>query len=258
MYISSPYWTCRISRLDRVFRNTTLPLSPLSLCELSSLNHPSLIPPLSSPCDFEAFYQATVPTCARLRLPLSPFFSYRLSPLKISPRGLAPFGRTSWTARAFTTRASHQDYQLDFHLNLLPSFSLGLYCSSAELTYASTRTFALTLRHGFFNLVYRLAWIEGKLTAYPADLTARDFGKIDSLIKCFRVIHGEIQPFIGAPVTVKTRQSKSRTPPVSSVGSAPTPTSSYNPGTLLPLDTPLAPPTPTPTVLPRLATVPRI
>src|SRR5712671_1017243 len=144
MYISSPYWTCRISRLDRVFRNTTLPLSPLSLCELSSLNHPSLIPPFSSPCDFEAFYQATVPTCARLRLPLSPFFSYRLSPLKISPRGLAPFGRTSWTARAFTTRASHQDYQLDFHLNLLPSFSLGLYCSSAELTYASTRTFALT------------------------------------------------------------------------------------------------------------------
>jgi len=146
MYISSPYWTRRISRLDRVFRNTTLPLSPLSLCELSSLNHPSLIPPLSSPCDFEAFYQATVPTCARLRLPLSPFFSYRLSPLKISPRGLAPFGRTSWTARVFTTRASHQDYQLDFHLNLLPSFSLGLYCSSAELTYTSTRTFALTPR----------------------------------------------------------------------------------------------------------------
>src|SRR5882672_1964258 len=145
MYISSPYWTCRISRLDRVFRNTTLPLSPLSLCELSSLNHPSLIPPFSSPCDFEAFYRATVPTCARLRLPLSPFFSYCLSPLKISPRGLAPFGRTSWTARAFTTHASHQDYQLDFHLNLLPSFSLGLYCSSAELTYASTRTFALTL-----------------------------------------------------------------------------------------------------------------
>src|SRR5712671_5486816 len=145
MYISSPYWTHRISRLDRVFRNTTLPLSPLSLCELSSLNHPSLIPPFSSPCDFEAFYRATVPTCARLRLPLSLFFSYRLSPFKISPRGLAPFGRTSWTARAFTTRASHQDYQLDFHLNLLPSFSLGLYCSSAELTYASTRTFALTI-----------------------------------------------------------------------------------------------------------------
>src|SRR5712671_6830483 len=46
MYISSPYWTHRISRLDRVFRNTPLPLSPLSLCDLSSLNHPSLNPPL--------------------------------------------------------------------------------------------------------------------------------------------------------------------------------------------------------------------
>src|SRR5712671_6957229 len=115
------------------------------------------------------------------------------------------------------------------------------------------------LRHRFFNLVHQLARIEGKLTAYPADFTARDFGKIDNLIKCFRVIHGELQPFIGAPVTVKTRQSKSRTPPVSSVGSAPTPTSAYNPGTLLPLDIPLAPPTPTTTVMPRpAATVPRM
>jgi len=145
MYISLSYWTHRISRLDRVFQNTTLPLSPLSLCKLSSLNHPSLIPPFSLPCDFEVFYQATMPTCARLRLPLSPFFSYRLSPLKISPRGLAPFGQTSWTACAFTTCTSHQDYQLNFHLNLLPSFSLGLYCSSAELTYALTHTFALTI-----------------------------------------------------------------------------------------------------------------
>src|SRR5712675_1150498 len=118
--------------------------------------------------------------------------------------------------------------------------------------------FPRKLRRGFFNLVHRLARIEGKLTAYPMDFTAKDFGKIDSLISCFRVIHGELQPFIGAPVTVKTRQSKSRTPPVSSVGSAPTPTNAYNPGTLLPLDIPLAPPTPTPTVMPRLATVPRI
>jgi len=45
---------------------------------------------------------------------------------------------------------------------------------------------------------------------------------------------------------------------VSSVGSAPTPTSSYNPGTLLPLDIPLAPPTSTPTVMPRPTTVPRM
>src|SRR5712672_1554812 len=117
--------------------------------------------------------------------------------------------------------------------------------------------FPRKLRRGFFNLVHRLARIEGKLTAYPADFTARDFGKIDSLIKCFRVIHGEIQPFIGAPVTVKTRQSKSRTPPVSSVGGAPTPTSSFTPGTLLPLDIPLAPPTSTPVIMPT-TTVPRL
>src|SRR5712672_1122149 len=62
--------------------------------------------------------------------------------------------------------------------------------------------FLWKLRHGFFNLVYWLVQIEGKLTAYPADFTARDFRKIDSLIKCFRVIHGELQPFVGAPVTV--------------------------------------------------------
>src|SRR5712672_302009 len=117
--------------------------------------------------------------------------------------------------------------------------------------------FPWKLRHGFFNLVHRLAQIEGKLTAYPMDFTAKDFGKIDSLIKCFRVIHGELQPFVGAPVMVKTRQSKSRTPPVSSVGSAPTPTSAYNPGTLLPLDIPLAPPTPTPVIMPTTA-VPRL
>jgi len=107
------------------------------------------------------------------------------------------------------------------------------------------------LQRGFFNLVHRLAWIEGKLMAYPVDFMAKDFGKIDSLIKCFRVIHSELQPFVGAPVTVKTRQSKSRTPPVSSVGSAPTPTSSFIPGTLLPLDIPLAPPTSTPVTMPR-------
>jgi len=62
--------------------------------------------------------------------------------------------------------------------------------------------FPRKLRRGFFNLVHRLVRIEGKLTAYPADFTTRDFGKIDSLIKCFRVIHGELQPFVGAPVTV--------------------------------------------------------
>jgi len=119
--------------------------------------------------------------------------------------------------------------------------------------------FPWKLRCGFFNLVYWLAQIEGKLTAYPTDFTARDFGKIDSLIKCFRVIHGELQPFVGAPVMVKTRQSKSRTPPVSSVGSAPTPTSSFTPGTLLPLDIPLAPPISTPVIMPRpTTTVPRL
>src|SRR5712675_2267414 len=86
-----------------------------------------------------------------------------------------------------------------------------------------------------------------------------DIVKLASLIKCFRVIHGELQPFIGAPVTDKRQKSKSRTPPVSSVGSAPTPTSSFTPGTLLPLDIPLAPPTSTPIVMPRpAATVPRM
>src|SRR5712675_905585 len=119
--------------------------------------------------------------------------------------------------------------------------------------------FPRKLRRGFFNLVHRLGRIKGKLTAYPADFTASDFGKLDSLIKCFRVIHGDLQPFVGAPVTDIRQRSKSRTPPVSSVGSAPTPTSSYNPGTLLPLDIPLAPPTPITTVMPRpAATVPRI
>src|SRR5712671_3437369 len=108
-------------------------------------------------------------------------------------------------------------------------------------------------------MVHRLGRIKGKLTAYPADFTASDFGKLDSLIKCFRVIHGELQPFIGTPVKDKKRQSKSRTPPVSSVGSAPTPISSFTPRTLLPLDIPLAPPTSTPTVMPRpAATVPRM
>src|SRR5712672_2843647 len=117
--------------------------------------------------------------------------------------------------------------------------------------------FPRKLRRGFFYLVYRLARIEGKLTAYPADLTAKDFGKFDSLIKCFRATHGELQPFVGLPTTVKRQKSRSRTPPVSSVGSAPTPTSSYNPGTLLPLDIPLAPPTSTPVIMPT-TTVPRL
>src|SRR5712671_6614532 len=119
--------------------------------------------------------------------------------------------------------------------------------------------FPWKLRRGFFNLVHRLGRIKGKLTAYPADFTASDFSKLDSLIKCFRVIHGELQPFVGVPVEDKKKQSKTRTPLVSSVGSAPTPTSSYNPGTLLPLDIPLALPTSTPTVMPRpAATVPRM
>jgi len=106
-------------------------------------------------------------------------------------------------------------------------------------------------------LVHRLGRIKGKLTAYPADFTATDLGKLDPLIKCFRAIHGELQPFVGAPVEDKKQQSKPRTHPVSSVGSAPTPTSSFNPGTLLPLDIPLAPPTSTPVIMPP-ATVPRL
>src|SRR5712671_384498 len=119
--------------------------------------------------------------------------------------------------------------------------------------------FLRKLQRGFFNLVYRLARIEGKLTAYPADLTAKDFGKFDSLIKCFRAIHSELQPFIGLPTTVIRQKSKSRTPPVSSVGSIPTPTSTFTPGTLLPLNIPLAPPTSIPTVMPRpTTTVPRM
>src|SRR5712672_1562465 len=119
--------------------------------------------------------------------------------------------------------------------------------------------FPQKLRHGFFYLVHRLARIEGKLTAYPADLTAKDLGKFDSLIKCFRAIHSELQPFVGLPTTVKRQKSKSRTPPVSSVGSAPTPTSSFTPGTLLPLDIPLAPPTSTPVIMPRpTTTIPRL
>src|SRR5882757_443625 len=43
--------------------------------------------------------------------------------------------------------------------------------------------FLRKLRRGFFNLVHRLGCIKGKLTAYPADFTASDFGKLDSLIK---------------------------------------------------------------------------
>src|SRR5712672_1188065 len=117
--------------------------------------------------------------------------------------------------------------------------------------------FPWKLRRGFFNLVHQLGRIKGKLTAYPADFTASDFDKLDSLIKCFRVIHGELQPFVGVPVEDKRKQSKTRTPLVSSVGSAPTPTNSFIPGTLLPLDIPLAPPTPTPIIMPRpTATVP--
>src|SRR5712675_947206 len=69
--------------------------------------------------------------------------------------------------------------------------------------------FPQKLRRGFFNLVHRLGRIKGKLTAYPADFTAKDFGKIDSLIKCFRVIHGDLQPFVGAPVTDIRQRSKS-------------------------------------------------
>src|SRR5712672_1187575 len=117
--------------------------------------------------------------------------------------------------------------------------------------------FPRKLRRGFFNLVHRLGRIKGKLTAYPSDFTAQDFGNLDSLIKCFRVIHGELQPFIGAPVADIRQKSKSRTPPVSSVGSAPTPTSAYNPGTLLPLDIPLAPPPSTPIIMPTTS-VPRL
>src|SRR5712672_1894288 len=135
---------------------------------------------------------------------------------------------------------------------------LVLLARAAVAFRAKHSKFPRKLRRGFFNLVHRLARIEGKLMAYPVDFTAKDFGKIDSLIKCFRVIHSELQPFIGAPVKVKTRQSKSRTPPVSSVGSAPTPTSSFTPGTLLPLDIPLAPPTPTPAMPRPTATVPRM
>jgi len=90
--------------------------------------------------------------------------------------------------------------------------------------------FPRKLRRGFFNLVHRLGRIKGKLTAYPADFTTTDLGKLDSLIKCFRSIHGELQPFIGAPVEDKKQQSRSRTHPVSSVGSAPTPTSSFTLG----------------------------
>ena len=40
--------------------------------------------------------------------------------------------------------------------------------------------FPWKLRRGFFNLVHRLGRIKGKLTAYPADFTASDFGKLDS------------------------------------------------------------------------------
>src|SRR5882672_3370862 len=85
---------------------------------------------------------------------------------------------------------------------------------------AKHRRFPWKLQRGFFNLVHRLGRIKGKLTAYPADFTASDFGKLDSLIKCFRVVHGELQPFVGVPVEDIRQKSKSRTPPVSSVGSA--------------------------------------
>src|SRR5712671_4799062 len=71
--------------------------------------------------------------------------------------------------------------------------------------------FPRKLRRGFFNLIHRLGRIKGKLTAYPADFTTSDFGKLDSLIKCFRVVHGDLQPFVGAPVTDIRQKSKSRT-----------------------------------------------
>src|SRR5712672_4164980 len=136
---------------------------------------------------------------------------------------------------------------------------LVLMAQAAVAFRAKHGKFPRKLRCGFFNLVHRLGRIKGKLTAYPADFMASDFGKLDSLIKCFRVIHGDLQPFVGAPVTDIRQKSKSRTPPVSSVGRAPTPTSAYNPGTLLPLDIPLAPPTSTPVIMPRpAATAPRM
>src|SRR5712671_6893638 len=57
------------------------------------------------------------------RADLRPFFAFLSLPSflivflpLLSPRGPAPFGRTSWSACAFTTRASHQDYQLDLYL----------------------------------------------------------------------------------------------------------------------------------------------
>src|SRR5712671_6774342 len=106
---------------------------------------------------------------------------------------------------------------------------LVLLAQAAVAFRAKHGKFPWKLWHRFFNLVHRLGRIKGKLTAYPVDFTTSDFGKLDSLIKCFRVIHGKLQPFVGAPVMDKRRQSRSRTSPVSSVGSAPTLTSSYNP-----------------------------
>jgi len=76
----------------------------------------------------------------------------------------------------------------------------------------------------------------------PADFTARDFGKIDSLIKCFRVIHGELQPFVGAPVTVK-QGSPSQGLPRCRVLGVPQPRQAHITLDTSPTRHPLAPPT---------------
>ena len=105
MYISSP-----IGLVASIGQRLEIPLSPISSLSLRELSSPgpSLLIPLSSSCDFEAFYRANVPPCTCLRLPLSPPFLLSVFLPQLSPRVPAPFGRTSWSARAFTTRVPHQ------------------------------------------------------------------------------------------------------------------------------------------------------
>src|SRR5712672_894366 len=123
-----------------------------------------------------------------------------------------------------------------------------LLARAAVVFRAKHGRFPCKLRRGLFNLVHRLGRIKGTLTAYPADFTAQDFGKLDSLIQNFGVIHGELQPLVGVPVKDIKRKTKSRSRPASGGGFIPTSTPTALPP---PPDAPRLPPTPDPVMPPR-------
>src|SRR5712671_802010 len=113
MYISSCVWTRSVGIGPR-FRNTTPSLFSLSV----RIFQPQSF--LVDPPFVVLRFRSVLPSH---RADLRPFFAFLSLPSflivflpLLSPRGPAPFGRTSWSACAFTTRASHQDYQLDLYL----------------------------------------------------------------------------------------------------------------------------------------------